>query len=380
MRVKKLADYGSKLMQGNEACAAAALAADCKFMAGYPITPATEIPEYLSSKMFGAGGVFMQMEDELASVNACIGASWGGARAMTATSGPGFALMLEAIGYAAETETPIVVINVMRGGPATGQPTSSAQDAVYQARYGGHGDFEIIALTPSSVQEAFDFTVRAFNLADKYRVPVFVLSDETVGHTREKRIIPESIEIFDDKFQGRCTEYYKPDEMGIPPRVRFFEGHNVLVDGQLHDERGVRAGTDPVVCSAAIRRYCSKILDNIDDITSVERFYLDDAETVVVAYGSVSRSALSAVNKLRKEGQKVGMLKLDTVWPVPEKEIREACAKAKRVIVPEMNVGQYLREVQRIAGMDKVEGFSSIGGAFPHPSAIYQKIVEVKQA
>lgn len=378
MRLKKLTDCGSKLMQGNEACAAAALAADCKFMAGYPITPATEIPEYLSSKMFAAGGVFMQMEDELASINACIGASWGGARAMTATSGPGFTLMLEGIGYAACTETPLVIINVMRGGPATGQPTCTAQDAVMQARYGGHGDYEIIALTPSSVQEAFDFTVRAFNLADKYRVPVFVLSDETVGHTREKLIIPEEVEIFDDRFEGKCSEYFKPDDKGIPPRIRFFEGHGVLVDGQLHDERGVRQGTDAEICSRAIHRYCSKILDNIDDITSVERFYLDDAETVLVAYGSVSRSALSAVNRARGEGIKVGLLKLNTVWPVPEKEIREACAGVKRVIVPEMNVGQYLREVQRVAGYDKVEGFSSIGGAFPHPNSIYSKIVEVK--
>lgn len=378
MRIKKLADHGNKLMQGNEACAVAALAADCRFMAGYPITPATEIPEYLSSKMFAEGGVFMQMEDELASINAVIGASWGGARSMTATSGPGYTLMIEALGYAAVTETPLVVINVMRGGPSTGQPTCTAQDAVMQARYGGHGDYEVIALTPSSVQEAFDFTVRAFNLADKYRMPVIVLSDETVGHTREKFVIPETIEIFDDKFEGKCTHYYKPDEDKIPPRIRFFEGHNVLVDGQLHDERGVRAGTDAEVCSAAIRRYCDKVLDNIDDITSVEEFHLDDAETVLISYGSVSRSALSAVNTARAQGVKVGMLKLNTIWPVPEKQIRAACAKAKRVIVPEMNVGQYVREVERIAGYDKVESFSAIGGAFPAPKSIYAKIVEVK--
>lgn len=378
MKVKKLKDSGVKLMQGNEACAVGALAADCKFMAGYPITPATEIPEYLSSRMFAEDGVFMQMEDELGSINAVIGASWGGARAMTATSGPGYTLMQEALGYAAVTETPLVVINVMRGGPATGQPTCTAQDAVMQARYGGHGDYEIIALTPSSVQEAFDFTVRAFNLADKYRVPVIVLSDETVGHTREKLVIPEYVEIFDDKFEGKCTEYFKPDENGIPPRIRFFEGHNILVDGQLHDERGIRAGTDPKVCAAAIRRYCSKILDNIDDITSVEEFFLDDAETVLVAYGSVSRSALSAVRRARENGMKVGMLKLNTVWPVPEKQIRAACGKVKRVIVPEMNVGDYVREVQRIAGYDKVESFSSIGGAFPTPKSIYEKIAEVK--
>lgn len=378
MRTKKLEGSGVRLMQGNEACAAGALAADCRFMAGYPITPATEIPEYLSDKMFAAGGVFMQMEDELASINAVIGASWGGARAMTATSGPGFTLMQEALGYAAVTETPLVVINVMRGGPATGQPTCTSQDAVMQARYGGHGDYEIIALTPSSVQEAFDFTVRAFNLADKYRVPVIVLSDETVGHTREKLTIPETVELFDGRFDGICSEYYKPDENGIPPYIRFFEGHNVIVEGQLHDERGIRAGTDPAVCAAAIRRYCNKILDNIDDITSVEEYCLGDAETVIVAYGSVSRSARSAVKTARENGYRVGMLKLNTVWPVPEKEIRAACANAKRVIVPEMNVGDYVREVQRVAGYDKVEGFSSLGGVFPTPKSIYTKIVEVK--
>ena len=378
MSMQKVSNSGPKLMQGNEACAAGALAAGCRFMAGYPITPATEIPEYLSDKMFAAGGVFMQMEDELASINAVIGASWGGARAMTATSGPGFTLMQEGIGYAIVSETPLVIVNVMRGGPATGQPTCTAQDAVMQARYGGHGDYEIIALTPSSVQETFDFTVRAFNLADKYRVPVFVLSDETVGHTREKLVIPDEVEIFDEKFEGKCTAYFQPDEHKIPPRIRCFEGHNVLGDGQLHDERGIRAGTDPKVCAAAIHRYCDKILDNIDDITSVEGFFLDDAETVVVAYGSVSRSALSAVRRARDEQHKVGLLKLNTIWPVPEKEIRAACANAKRVIVAEMNVGDYAREVQRVVGYDKVETFSSIGGVFPAPTAIYNQIVEVK--
>lgn len=376
MSKKKLKDWGPKLMQGNEACAAAALAAGCRFMAGYPITPATEIPEYLSDKMFAEGGVFMQMEDELASINAVIGASWGGARAMTATSGPGFTLMLEAIGYAVVTETPLVIINVMRGGPATGQPTCSSQDAVMQARYGGHGDYEIIALAPSSVQEAFDFTLRAFDLADKYRVPVFVLSDETVGHTREKLTIPQEVEIFDQRFEGRCLNYYQPDENKIPPRIRFFEGHNVLVDGQLHDERGIRAGTEADVCAAAIERYRDKILDNIEDISSVERFWLEDADTVLIAYGSVSRSALSAVRRAREEGHKAGMLKLNTVWPVPEQEIKEACAGAKRVIVAEMNTGDYKREVQRVAGYDKVEGFSSLGGVFPAPRAIYSKIVQ----
>ena len=293
--------------------------------------------------------------------------------------GGAFATALKEYGYQTSAEaTNATGQNIQNILNSDAEIAIAMQDAVMQARYGGHGDYEIIALTPSSVQETFDFTVRAFNLADKYRVPVFVLSDETVGHTREKLVIPDEVEIFDEKFEGKCTAYFQPDEHKIPPRIRCFEGHNVLVDGQLHDERGIRAGTDPKVCAAAIHRYCDKILDNIDDITSVEGFFLDDAETVVVAYGSVSRSALSAVRRARDEQHKVGLLKLNTIWPVPEKEIRAACANAKRVIVAEMNVGDYAREVQRVVGYDKVETFSSIGGVFPAPTAIYNQIVEVK--
>ncbi|HBD86473.1 MAG TPA: 2-oxoacid:acceptor oxidoreductase subunit alpha [Clostridiales bacterium] len=377
MKTKKLSFCGSSLMQGNEAGAMGALAADCKFFAGYPITPASEIPEILSSKMFAENGIFMQMEDELASICACIGASWGGSRAMTATSGPGFSLMQEALGYAVVAETPIVIMDVMRGGPSTGQPTSSSQQDVMQSRYGSHGDYEIIALTPSSAQEAFDFTVRAFNLADKYRVPVIVLSDEVVGHTREKVTVPDTVELFDEKYRGLCKEYYKPDEKNIPPRIRFFEEHSVLVDGQLHDERGVRAGHDPVKSARAVEHYCRKILDNIEDITSVDRYFLDDADIVLVAYGSVSRSALSAVNKARANGIKAGLLKINTVWPCPVKEIKAACENARRVIVPEMNIGQYVKEVQRIAGFDKIEPLPSLGGVLHTPKMIFEKIAEV---
>jgi 2-oxoglutarate ferredoxin oxidoreductase subunit alpha len=378
MRKKKISFSGTKLMQGNEAIALGALAADCKFFAGYPITPASEIPEILSSKMFAENGVFMQMEDELCSICACVGASWGGSRVMTATSGPGFSLMQEGIGYGIVSETPLVIVDIMRGGPSTGQPTKSSQQDIMQVRYGSHGDYEVIALTPSDAQEAFQFTVRAFNLADEYRVPVFVMADEVVGHTREKVNIPEEVEIFDDKYEGICREYYKPDDRGIPPRIHFYEGHACLVDGQLHDSRGVRAGHDAKLSADAVRRYCHKITDNVDDITSVEKFNLDDAEIVLVAYGSVSRPCKQAVIEARKAGVKTGLLKLNNVWPCPEKEIEAACSNARKVIVPEMNMGQYLKEVQRIAGKDKVVGLPSLGGVLHTPSVILEKVLEVK--
>jgi len=377
MAKRKTRECGPMLMQGNEACARAALAAGCSFMAGYPITPATEIPEYLSREMFKSGGVFMQLEDELASINAVIGASWGGARAMTATSGPGYTLMQEGISYAVETETPLVVINVMRGGPSTGQPTCSAQDAVMQVRYGAHGDYELIALTPSSVQEAFDFTLRAFDLADRFRVPVIVLSDEVVGHTREKIRIPEEVEVFDGGYQGVTKDFYRPDADGVPPRLEFFTGNKVIVDGQLHNEQGLRAGTEADICTALIQRLSHKLLDHMDEIASADTYDTEDADVVLVAYGSVSRTALAAVRKAREAGIRAGLLKLNVIWPVPEQLIRETCRNARHVLVPEMNTGEYLREIQRVTGADKTSGFSSIGGRYPTPDEILTVIREV---
>lgn len=377
MHLKETPQSGPKILQGNEACALAAIYADCKFFAGYPITPASEVPEYMAGKLLEAGGSFIQMEDELASICAIIGAAWGGARAMTATSGPGFSLMQEAIGYAIVGETPIVILDVQRGGPSTGQPTSSSQHDVMQSRFGSHGDYEIIALAPASVQECFDFTVRAFNLADKYRVPVIILTDEQVGHMREKIELPSAVEIFDDKFEGICNEYYKPDDMGIPPRIRFYEGHAALVDGQLHDEKSIRAGHLADVSAAAVRRYCSKITDNVDDICDVESYMVEDADLVVLAYGCVSRSAKSAVNAARAQGLKVGLVKPNVLWPAPVKEIETLCKNAKKVLVPEMNIGQYIREVQRIVGPEKTVGMPSLGGVLHHPDDILNKMKEV---
>ncbi len=377
MKRKIISDSGQRIMQGNEASALAAIHADCGFFAGYPITPASEVPEYMSRALIEAGGTFIQMEDELASVCAIIGAAWGGTRAMTATSGPGFSLMQEAIGYAIVGETPIVILDVQRGGPSTGQPTASSQHDVMQARFGSHGDYELIALAPSSVQECYDFTIKAFNLADEYRVPVIILSDEQVGHMREKITIPEEVEIYDDRFEGITREYYKPDERLVPPRIRFFEGHKVLVDGQLHDERSIRAGHITDISAAAVRRYCEKITNNSDDICDADAFMCDDADVITIAYGSVSRSAKSAVLAAREKGIKAGLLKLNVLWPSPEKIIKEHCTKAKKIIVPEMNIGQYIREIQKILGPDKVSGMASLGGTLPHPEDILNNIKEV---
>lgn len=373
----KLKNRGVKISSGNEACAEGALAAGCKFFAGYPITPATEVLETLSKRMLEEDGILVQMEDELSSICSIIGARWGGSKAMTATSGPGFSLMQEGLGYAIVSETPIVILNVQRGGPSTGQPTASGQGDIYQAKYGSHGDYELIALVPSSIQEAFDFTIKAFNLAEEFRVPVIILSDEIIGHMREKLVIPEFVEIFDEKFEGKCDYYFKPDENKIPPRISFFEGHNVLVDGQLHDERGIRAGHIPKKSKEAVERFNEKILFNIDKIIDIKQFDANDAEILLITYGSVFRSALQAVKLARQENIKAGLIKVNTVWPFPEEEIKKVCKKAKKVIVAEMNVGKYVREVERVIGQNKVIFIPSLGGVLHRPTDLLKIIKEV---
>lgn len=377
MKAVKLKEHGVHLLQGNEACAYGAIAANCRFFAGYPITPASEIPEILSSVMFKAGGSFVQMEDELASIGAIVGASCAGIRSMTATSGPGFSLMQETLGYAIETEVPIVILDVQRGGPSTGQPTASSQQDVMQSRYGTHGDYSIIVLTPASVQECFDFTVRAFNLADEYRVPVIILSDEAIGHLREKIVIPETVDIFNEHYQGICREYYRPDERLIPPRIHFYEGHSMLLDGQHHDERSIRAGHKADVSAALVQRLCDKIETNADKITSVQKLGNANARISVIAYGSVSRSAKSAVVEALRSGVDVNLLKLDTLWPVPENHICAFCERAERIIVPEMNAGQYVKEIGRILGSERVIKLTSLGGVLHTPEMILQSIKEV---
>ncbi|MCF8099885.1 MAG: 2-oxoacid:acceptor oxidoreductase subunit alpha, partial [Desulfarculaceae bacterium] len=278
-----------EIVQGNEACVRGALAAGCRFFAGYPITPATEIAELMALMLPDHDGAFVQMEDELGSINAVVGAAWGGMKACTATTGPGFSLMQEGIGYAAMTETPCVIINVQRGGPATGQPTMSSQQDVMQAKYGSHGDYEIIALCPSSVQEGFELTVKAFNLAERFRVPVVVLSDEIVGHTREKLRIPESVEVTPRTAPMAPPQEYQMYKVGpdglLDGMPQVGQGYNILVESQAHGEDGNRKGNDIVTCARVIEHLCAKITDHAQELTDIVTLDCEDAEVLVVAYG-----------------------------------------------------------------------------------------------
>jgi 2-oxoglutarate ferredoxin oxidoreductase subunit alpha len=346
-------DKGYKLVQGNEACVEGALAAGMRFYAGYPITPSTEIAEICSQKLPKLGGKFIQMEDELASMAAIIGASLAGVKSMTATSGPGFSLMQENIGYAAIAEIPCVIVNVQRGGPSTGLPTSPAQGDVMQARWGTHGDHPAIALTPNSVQETFEYTVKAFNLAEKYRTPVILLMDETVGHMREKMTFKNisQIEIVNRKKPScKPEDYvaYRPDEDMIPPMASFGEGYRYHVTGLTHDETGFPTNSSHV-SEGLIRRIVDKVEKNIDNFSYYEEYRLEDAEIVIIAYGGVSRSAKSAVDELRKQNIKAGLFRPITIWPFLEKQIYMVSQAAKEIYVAEMNLGQYSLEVERVA-------------------------------
>lgn len=371
-----------RFVLGNEACALGAIAAGCRFFAGYPITPSTEIAENMSVLLPKNGGSFVQMEDEIASAGAIIGASWSGVKSMTATSGPGISLMQENIGYGVITETPIVIINVQRGSPSTGQPTMSSQSDMMQARWGSHGDYETIALSPSSVQEFFDFTIKAFNLAEEYRVPVLVMSDEVVGHMREKLIIPDSVDIVKrvrpELKEGEQYLPYDAPENGVTPMPAFGDGFNVHVTGLTHDKRGYPDTNDAETHTDLVERLCDKILKNKDKICSYKEEFCDDAEIVVVSYGSPYRSVLTAVKEAREEGIKVGSLKIDTPWPFPDEEISKLAENATDFIMPEMNLGQMVHELERVAGKDaNVHLIGKIGGVLHTPEEILEKIKEV---
>lgn len=367
-------------VQGNEACAKGAIKAGCRFFAGYPITPSTEVAENLAKDLSTVGGSFVQMEDEIASAGAIIGGSWGGSKSMTATSGPGFSLMQENIGYAFITETPIVIVNVQRGSPSTGQPTMAAQADMMQARWGSHGDYEPIALAPSSVQEFFDFTIRAFNLAEEYRTPVFVMADEVIGHMREKIVIEDDIEIVPRTMPNKEEKYlpFKNVENGTNPMPSFGEGFNIHVTGLTHDERGYPDTNSPETHTELVQRLCDKILNNKDKICSVVSEGCEDADIVVVSYGAPVRSVITAVKKAQEEGKKVGYIKIDTPWPFPDEQIAELVGDASDVIVVEMNLGQMYYEVDRVLD-SKVNThlIGIIGGLLPTPDEILSKIEEI---
>ncbi len=344
---------GRHFMMGNIACAEGALAAGCRFAAGYPITPATEVAERLAERLPGVGGTFLQMEDEIASIAAVIGASWGGLKAMTATSGPGISLMLENIGFALGTETPCVIVNVMRGGPTTGIPSVELQGDVVQPRRGSHGDYQIIALAPSSVQESFDYTVEAFNLAERFRTPVFVLSDAFLGHMREELVIPNAAEvpIVNRKAfpPGAIVETLPGflDE-DVAPMPVFGRGHKAHVTSSCHDTYGRRNVIDAAALDVFIKKLNDKIAKHRDEIVRVAAD-ADGAEVVLASYGSIFRCAQAAVEAGRAEGLSLGWFKLETLWPFPDHEIAAVAQRTRHLIVLENNLGQLFPYVQAAA-------------------------------
>lgn len=367
-------------MQGNEAIAEAALYAGLRFYAGYPITPSTEIAEILSRRLPDAGGTFVQMEDEIASVCTIIGASLTGLKAMTATSGPGFSLMQENLGFACIAEVPCVVVNVMRGGPSTGLPTNPAQGDVMQARWGTHGDHPIIVLAVSTVEDCFHITVKAFNLSEKYRVPVILLSDEVVAHTREAVRVPspEEYEVVDREQPSMPPEWYIPYQdtpMGVPPMAAFGEGYRYHVTGLVHDVRGFPTQR-PDEIEPFLSRLFRKITQGFPEIQMTESFMMETAEIAVIAYGSVARSARRAVLQARERGLKAGLLRLITLFPFPRQRVEAVLRQCRAVLVPEMNMGQISREVKRVnEGLTRVEKHNRIDGEFMTPEEIAERLL-----
>jgi len=370
---------GEFFMSGDEACAEGAISAGCRFFAGYPITPATEIAERMSERMPVVGGTYIQMEDELASIAAVLGASWGGGKAMTATSGPGFSLMMENIGLGIMLETPCVVVNIQRGAPSTGLPTLSGQGDMMQARWGSHGCYSVIALAPSSPQELYDLTIRAFNLSERYRIPVFVMSEAATGHMYEKIIIPpvSEIEITSRRKPTVLPEEYLPfkaDSDLVPPMANAGDGYRFHVTGLTHDERGYPAMTAEAQ-DKLVRRLLEKIEKNRDEIIEVEEDGIDGAEVVVCSYGISARVSLIAIERAREEGIRVGMLRLITVWPFPEDRIREISRQVEAFVVPEINYGQIALEVERCAsGRAKTILIPHMGGGVHDPESILNAI------
>jgi len=372
---------GEKIMflSGNDACAEGALYAGISFYAGYPITPSTEIAEYLSRHLPEHGKTFIQMEDEIASMAAIIGASLGGAKSMTATSGPGFSLMQENIGFASIAEVPCVIANVQRLGPSTGGPTSPSQQDVMQARWGRHGDQRIIALSPSSIQETFDLTVRAFNLSEKYRTPVILLMDEVVGHMREKLVVPAEgkLEVINREKPNCKPEDYLPFGDGknnCAPLAVFGEGYRFHVTGLHHDERGFPTLKKNEIISW-FERVNKKFDDHLDDIIMYDEYETEKADTVIISFGITARSALAAQRIAKQEGKNIGVLKLKTIWPFPEKIVSKIADSAKTIIVPEMNMGQLVLEVERVVkGRAEIKKVNRFDGEMINPYEILEAI------
>jgi 2-oxoglutarate ferredoxin oxidoreductase subunit alpha len=362
-------------LSGNEASAEGAIAAGCRFYAGYPITPSSEIMERMSTRLREVGGVFIQMEDEIASISAVIGASWAGAKAMTATSGPGFSLMQEAIGYAAFTETPCVIIDVQRAGPCTGQATRVGSGDIMQAKWGSHGDYQVIALSPWSAQDMYDLTIQAFNLSEGYRVPVMLMADEAVGHLKENVFARAKVEVWNRKKQ-KGSVLFGVEEGDVSPMPSFGEGQKLSITGSTHNEFGIRKTDDPEAHAKLVDRINNKVLKNRCKIIETQDYFLEDAEIAVVAYGFTSRTSLYVVKRLRKEGIKVGLVRLKTLWPFPEEAMRGLRGGVKKVIIPEMNKGQVAGEVRKYCSCDVIP-ISQTNGEIIRPETILEAVKRI---
>jgi 2-oxoglutarate ferredoxin oxidoreductase subunit alpha len=375
---------GAHYLDGDFACGEGAMAAGCRFVGGYPITPSTEVVERISRRFPLMGGTFIQMEDELASMAAVVGASWTGTKAMTVTSGPGFSLMMENIGLAAMMETPCVVVNVQRGGPSTGLPTMTGQADMMQARWGSHGDYEVIALSPQSPQEAFDLMIDAFNLSELYRVPVMFMMDECVGHMTERVVIPpaEEIDIVPRKLTAQPAADYQPYRVNgrhMPEFARAGDGYRFHTTGLTHDERGypVMSAECQQLC---VSRLVEKIRKNTDKIVRFDEEQTDGADVVLLTYGITARVARMGIDLARKKGIKVGVIRLIVVWPFPEKRIRELAPKVKAFVVPEINYGQMVLEVERCAaGQAPAILVPHGGGGVHNPNDICEAIVRAAE-
>ncbi len=375
---------GTHFINGDQACAEGAIAAGCSFFGGYPITPSTEIAEHLSRRLPEVGGVFIQMEDELGSIASVLGASAAGARAMTATSGPGMSLMLENLGLALMMEIPCIIVNVQRGSPSTGLPTLPGQSDVMQAKWGSHGDYEIVAYAPWSPQEFFDLTILAFNVADRYRTPVIILADEVVGHMVEKVVIPaeDEIERWPRKRpahgpNGKFSPFLVDDPDLVPPMAFAGEGYRVHFTGLTHDERGYPDMTADTHHDL-VTRLGRKIGVNAESILRTECEFLDDAKIVVISFGSTARSARKAVRMAREQQIPVGFMRLISIWPFPERRIKDLVHQTDTFIVAEMNLGQISRELQRHVHQP-VLGVQHAGGAMMHPDKILEVILGAAQ-
>lgn len=369
--VKSILPPKTYYLSGSEAVAEGAIAAGCRFFAGYPITPATDIAEFFSARSKDVGAVFIQMEDEIASICSIIGASWAGAKVMTATSGPGFSLMQEAMGYGVMTETPLVIALIQRPGPSTGQGTTFSTGDIMQCKWGSHGDYQVIALCPWSVQEMYDQTISAFNLAEQYRVPVILLSEAAISRLEERVEIKEETRIFDRIKATGVVDLGLPDD-GVQPMPIFGEGHQVKVTGWT---RGYCWGgvSDKVAHKTLVLRLHHKIMDDREKIIEYDSYYMEDAEVVVISYGFTARSSLFAVKALRQDGKKVGMIRLKTIWPFPDSLVAKVGSEVKKIFIPEMNMGQVAGEVMKYTGSEVIS-YSQTDGDIIHPDTIVEEL------